>query len=90
MKKRLAALLIGLVFASLAACSNDDGQAGEELADDIKNIVNDYSTGEAQTASASITSHELIIQSSEGEATYDLPEDEFFVSIAPYEKETHT
>src|SRR5699024_9754641 len=40
--------------------------------------------------SASITSEELIVtDAKDKETTYDLPEDEFFVSIAPFVQETH-
>lgn len=38
---------------------------------------------------ASITSHELIVNDNGEETRYDLPEDEFFVSIAPFVEYTH-
>lgn len=56
----------------------------------IKQLVQDYSGRKLDGETASITSTELIITDSEkNETVYDLPEDEFFVSIAPYENQTH-
>ncbi|MCF3942290.1 CueP family metal-binding protein [Oceanobacillus sp. APA_J-5(13-2)] len=38
-----------------------------------------------------LTSHELIVtDSEENKLTYELPEDEFFVSIAPFINQTHS
>lgn len=57
---------------------------------DIKELVNDYSVGNKSAPRASITSQQLLVSDSEGkELVYDLPENEFFVSIAPYIHETH-
>lgn len=57
---------------------------------DIKQFVNDYSEDHIKDQSASITSTQLIVKNSDNsQITYDLPEDEFFVSIAPYYKQTH-
>src|SRR5699024_1813652 len=50
----------------------------------------EYSTGNSDDVSASITSQELFVTDSESnETSYELPEDEFFVSIAPYVDSTH-
>ncbi|MBO1912162.1 CueP family metal-binding protein [Microvirga sp. 3-52] len=38
---------------------------------------------------ASITSHELIVKDHGKETKFDLPSDEFFVSIAPFVETTH-
>ncbi|SOC11564.1 hypothetical protein SAMN05880501_106213 [Ureibacillus xyleni] len=78
------------LFASvvLAACSGSSEE--QNASQDIKTLVNDYSIGNLKAESASITSKELIVTNAEGkESTYALPEDEFFVSIAPYINETH-
>ena len=57
---------------------------------DIKDLVHDYSIGSVEDQSASITSHELIVTDQDGsQQSYALPEDEFFVSIAPYMEQTH-
>src|SRR5699024_11273577 len=53
-------------------------------------LVHDYTVGNVEAASASITSTELVVtDENQNETTYDLPEDEFFVSIAPFLNETH-
>nr|WP_245831904.1 CueP family metal-binding protein [Oceanobacillus senegalensis] len=57
---------------------------------DIKELVHDYSVGNFDDVTASITSHELIVtENNESEIRYDLPKDEFFVSIAPFIEHTH-
>lgn len=87
MKKGLlvvSALLLSLV---LAACSN--GEANEEGAQDIKEKVHEYSVGSFEDVTASITSHELIVTDNGKKTSFDLPEDEFFVSIAPFVGTTH-
>ncbi|WP_307590649.1 CueP family metal-binding protein [Paenibacillus wynnii] len=56
----------------------------------IKELVQEYTSRTKTAESASITSKELIV--TEGDAkslTYVLPENEFFVSIAPYVDKTH-
>jgi hypothetical protein len=77
----------------LAGCSGEN--AAEEKTgntsnaiqtENIKELVSGYSTGEIEAESASITSEQLIVNKTE---VYDLPTDEFFVSIAPYINQTH-
>lgn len=83
----LIAALLGTML--LAGCG-DKKKADKPAATDIKQLVNDYSTDKLQAKSASITSHQLIVTAGDNsKTTYDLPEDEFFVSIAPYENQTH-
>ncbi|MEG0473955.1 MAG: CueP family metal-binding protein [Solibacillus sp.] len=58
--------------------------------DDIKALVESYSSNKTTDEQASITSTQLIVTDKEGnETTYELPEEEFFVSIAPYINQTH-
>lgn len=58
--------------------------------DDIKGLVADYSNNKTTDEQASITSQQLIVTDANSNQTvYALPEDEFFVSIAPYINETH-
>ncbi|MBP2079112.1 CueP family metal-binding protein [Oceanobacillus polygoni] len=79
-------VLIGYLFS----VNNSNVAQKENGSKDIKELVHDYSNGNIENQSASITSHELIVTDQDGsQQTYDLPEDEFFVSIAPYMKETH-
>ncbi|OZT78303.1 CueP family metal-binding protein [Salinicoccus roseus] len=70
-----------LISIILAGCGSDDA------AGDIKALVDDYSANKEAEA-ASITGTELIIGEDQSER-YSLPEDEFFVSIAPFINYTH-
>ncbi|MFD2639563.1 CueP family metal-binding protein [Piscibacillus salipiscarius] len=77
-----------LVSVILTGCGQSEEASSGDV--DIKELVNDYSTDEITEGSASITSEKLIIQDQDGqEKIYDLPEDEFFVSIAPFVNQTH-
>jgi ABC-type glycerol-3-phosphate transport system substrate-binding protein len=84
-----------LAAMMLAACGGEESTKEETSAQtveaaDIKQLVHNYSAGNTEGETASITSQELIVQdSSQNELLYELPEDEFFVSIAPYINETH-
>jgi len=93
MKIKLFAI-IGLVSAVLIAflfyINDGSNEPTQHEAKDIKEMVNDYSVGNIKNQSASITSHQLLVTDSEGsQVSYDLPEEDFFVSIAPYFNETH-
>jgi len=56
----------------------------------IKALVNDYTIDKLDAKQASITSTELIIEEDDNQKkVYQLPEEEFFVSIAPFKTETH-
>ncbi|MBP2239876.1 outer membrane lipoprotein-sorting protein [Cytobacillus eiseniae] len=91
MKMKVTILAISLISIVLAGC----GQSGsnDEAAlkvDNITELVNTYSTGDIQNETASITSHELIVNKEDGdELIYDLSDEDFFVSIAPYVDQTH-
>jgi hypothetical protein len=59
-------------------------------AQDIKQMVNDYSTRILKSGSASITSTQLLVNSGTAdEVAYALPDSEFFLSVAPYVEKTH-
>lgn len=94
MKIKLLAITL-FTATMLFACSNESSNSAEtttnvEEAKDIKELVNDYSVGNLKDVTASITSTHLITKDSKGkEEVIELPEDEFFVSIAPYINETH-
>jgi hypothetical protein len=92
--KRKIFTVIGLVAFAIGAYSfmaNDEGVAPKEQeVPNIKQLVQDYSIGNVEAQSVSITSQELIVTDKEkNELTYDLPQDEFFVSVAPYVENTH-
>ncbi|GAA0497706.1 CueP family metal-binding protein [Salinibacillus aidingensis] len=88
LKTIIVTLLVAIVLAACSSNSNEETKNNQEV--DIKKIVQDYSTDEITAQSASITSEQLIVTDNNGdESTYSLPEDEFFVSIAPFINETH-
>lgn len=92
--KRKTILMFGLVLAVLAGfwfvTNNENEVVQEEDSQKIKDLVHDYSVGNIKAKNVSITSHELIVTESDGnERIYDLPKEDFFVSIAPYIEETH-
>ncbi len=58
--------------------------------EDVKQLVQDFSSGKKSAAAASISSDTLIVSTLEKEEfIYQLPQDEFFVSVAPYLVDTH-
>lgn len=84
-----AMLLSALAIILLAACGSEDAKE-TETPKDIKEIVHNYSVGTFENETASITSTELIVTDENNkEQKYPLPEDEFFVSIAPFIEQTH-
>lgn len=88
MKKGLLALSGLLLIFMLVACNKSISNEKEVL--DIKEMVHDYSVGSFEDVTASITSHELIVTDNNNkETSYDLPDEEFFVSITPFVEETH-
>lgn len=91
MKRTVTLLILVLITLVLGACNNE-GQttADTDTVQSIEQLVHEYSTGSFKDVSASITSTELIVKNSKDEQkVYELPEDKFFVSIAPYIQETH-
>ncbi|MDQ0231984.1 CueP family metal-binding protein [Metabacillus malikii] len=77
-----------LLALFLTACNSNAGQ--EKSSEEIKQLVQQYSERTKDAESASITSEQLIVKEKDGrESVYDLPENEFFVSIAPYVNDTH-
>lgn len=90
--KIIAVILLIPIF--LVACNGtsteEETRPKDNEAMDIKELVQHYSEGNITDESAYITSTQLIIiESDDNEIVYDLPEDEFFVSIAPFINETH-
>lgn len=88
MRKSFIAILLGALVLLLGCTNNDVSEKETEV--NIKELVHDYTVGNLEAASASITSNELIVTDEDQEVTtYALPKDEFFVSIAPFDKQTH-
>jgi hypothetical protein len=90
MKLKILAVTF-LAAGLLSACGDGETTSStEKEPKDIKELVSDYSAGKIKGQNVSITSQELIIAESDGnKQVYDLSEEDFFVSIAPYENETH-
>lgn len=93
MRKIKYIFFIIIVLVLLGACYSGDESTESVTGDtiiDIEQLVHDYSVSSFEDVSASITSTELIVtDSSDEESRYDLPEDKFFLSIAPYVEQTH-
>ena len=86
MKKRLLIAFGLLLKLVLVACGNDSSIESK----DLKEKVHEYSIGSfGDDVTASITSQELIVKDNGKETTFTLPNDEFFVSIAPFVETTH-
>lgn len=82
----MAAVLVGCGQAD----SKNEASINEKEVESIREVVSDYSSNKTTNDTASITSQELIIEKSDGkELAYDLSEEDFFVSIAPYIDKTH-
>lgn len=85
-------LLISLLVAiGLTGCTNNDGSTETTNNEkDIKVLVQDYSTRQLKDKSASINGKELVVtKSDDSKIVYDLTNEDFFVSIAPYIDQTH-
>ena len=83
-------LVVGLLLSLvLVACNKESSAPNDEGQQDIKEKVHEYSVGTFEDVTASITSHELIVADNGEKTSFDLPEDEFFVSIAPFVEVTH-
>jgi hypothetical protein len=93
----MAKIFLPILFMSavLVGCgqgdSNEEASLKEKEVENIGELVSVYSSNKTTKDTASITSQELIIKKNDGnELAYDLSEEDFFVSIAPYVNETHT
>ncbi|PAE18579.1 hypothetical protein CHH80_21070 [Bacillus sp. 7504-2] len=95
MKLKVLSLILFTGMLLVACSSEDNGNNAAPSSNndsvDIKKLVNEYSTGSVEGETASITATQLIVTNEETdeETVYELPEEEFFVSIAPYIHETH-
>lgn len=88
--KKSGLVIFILMIGLLMGCQSENNEAKTNDQVDIKQLVNDLTVRNIQPASASITSSELIVMDDNQEKTvYQLPKDEFFVSIAPFINFTH-
>lgn len=87
MRKSLL-LIFSVVLSLLLVACNSDSSSDIDV-NELKEKVHEYSIGNFENINASITSDELIVTENGKDTTYNLPDDEFFVSIAPYVSYTH-
>ncbi|WP_018753363.1 CueP family metal-binding protein [Paenibacillus sanguinis] len=85
-------VVIAAIVGFLLLNGPEEKQADQNMPDkpSIKQLVHDYSVGNLTAESASITPRELIVNGGRAdEKVYTLPQEEFFVSVAPYIDQTH-
>jgi len=91
----LAGWLLPAVLALMVAGCGENGDRGSATSaarngEAVKKLVSDLSAGKIKAKSASVSATELTVEWPDGERTvHALPQDEFFVSIAPYIDRTH-
>jgi len=87
MKKYIVIIMALFLMLFISACGKEEAKTDQ----DIKELVHEYTLGDfdGEDVVASINSHQLIVQEAGKEEVYNLPEDEFFVSIAPFKTYTH-
>lgn len=95
MKKKIGVIATGLIavaiggFMYAGGAEKDEPKASTDT-QNIKALVQEYTSRTKTAESASITSKELIVTDTNAKpVTYNLPDNEFFVSIAPYVDKTH-
>ncbi|ANU28496.1 CueP family metal-binding protein [Planococcus versutus] len=84
MKLKSFVMAIGLL-AILSGCSTTSEESSEK---EVKERVTELSASQL-VDSASIDDKKLIIEDKGEKTSYALPEEDFFVSVAPYETYTH-
>ncbi len=96
MRIKLSVIVILSIILLMGCSSETEPETEAEVAtesidtESIKELVNDYTIDKLDAKQASITSTELIIEENDNQKkVYQLPEEEFFVSIAPFKTETH-
>ncbi|WP_400245755.1 CueP family metal-binding protein [Niallia sp. JL1B1071] len=89
--KLIIPIFITIVFAvTVFLLINQNNRYEKTDSIDVKQLVQDYSSGKKSAAAASISSDTLTVSTLENkELNYHLPKDEFFVSVAPYLIDTH-
>lgn len=92
--KKLVIGVTGVAVVALGvylfALSDGKDETSKIATGEIKQMVQNFSSGNSTALSASITPRELTVVSEDSkETTFRLPDDEFFVSIAPFVNETH-
>lgn len=82
---KMPLVFVMFIFAGLlAGCADESAMSQTE----VKELVADLS-GSDKVSAASIDDQNLTVEDQGEKSNYPLPEDEFFISIAPYETFTH-
>ncbi|WP_102027839.1 CueP family metal-binding protein [Salirhabdus sp. Marseille-P4669] len=89
MKNKILILASVVIVAVVAIWTINNSTKDEAKEVNIKELVEDYSLRNITSDNASITSTQLVVTEGDRQTAYDLPEDEFFVSIAPFLTTTH-
>ncbi|WP_303981423.1 CueP family metal-binding protein [Niallia circulans] len=89
--KLIIPIFITILFAVTILLIITQNNRYEKMDDsDIKQLVQDFSSGKKSAAAASITSDTLTVNTLDKEEhLYRLPKEEFIVSVAPYLVDTH-
>ncbi|CAI6076313.1 hypothetical protein PAECIP112173_02419 [Paenibacillus sp. JJ-100] len=87
----IASFVVVIVIGTYLLVSNTGREEADPInAPNIRNLVEEISTGKEKPESASINATHLIVTGQDKHTTtYNLPENEFFLSIAPYVEQTH-
>ncbi|CAD2072407.1 CueP family metal-binding protein [Phocicoccus pinnipedialis] len=89
--KKLVGLMMVSFLILLSACGNSSSKHSAS-AEEVKDLVNYYSITDVEEGiNANIDSKVMTLTDKKGNVieSMDLPEDEFFLSIAPFKKDTH-
>ncbi|QKS69975.1 hypothetical protein FLK61_24680 [Paenalkalicoccus suaedae] len=88
---RIIILLLVSFSIFLAGCgSTDSADSTATSNENVKDLIYSYSTGENTEGTAVVNATELLItDESNNQVSHELPEDEFYVSIAPFFSTTH-
>ncbi len=85
-KASLLLLMVATLSLFLVACTTTD--TSSEYDNETKRLIFEYSNNESEDT-VYVTPQELIVEKEGEETKRALPEDEFYVSIAPYYDSTH-
>nr|WP_078554475.1 hypothetical protein [Bacillus alkalicellulosilyticus] len=85
----IGVLFVLLVVTALFFTIKENQVVEDNQGKDIKELVNAFSAGHITDREASIQPNELIVTHNTQQQVYDLSEEDFFVSIAPFINETH-
>jgi hypothetical protein len=86
MLRKWMVLLTMSCMIGLIGCSNEETSLSDE---EVKTMIHEYSTDQLEATSASVNANQLIVEKDNETMAYDLPEEEFFLSIAPFQNATH-